>query len=135
MVASGLLDRFARLRAYAVGAALVAVSTAASAQVGLGNPSLGEPPLSQAAIDRMHAAVARLYQDRPVGSVETWSSPETGASGEVKLLRVFNYQNMPCRTIGYNIKTGAGTGPNDFTVSWCQVPGGAWKIAQVPAPG
>ena len=83
----------------------------------------------------MHAAVARLYQGRAIGSVETWSSPETGASGEVKLLRVFNYQNMPCRTIGYNIKAGGGSGPNNFILNWCQVPGGAWKIAQVPTPG
>ncbi|HKM62343.1 MAG TPA: hypothetical protein VJY39_07610 [Acidisphaera sp.] len=128
--------RSAKVPAYTF-AWLIAASPAAVAQIGLGNPALEFPGLSQATLDSMHAAAAKLYEGRPVGTVEAWTSPD-GTAGEVKLLHSFDAFNMPCRTIDYTIgaqSTVSGPNPNHYVLTWCRVPAGAWKIVQVPSPG
>jgi hypothetical protein len=118
-------------------ALLVAVSSPAVAQVGLGNPALEFPGLSQAALDNMHAAAAKLFDGRVAGAVETWATPDGGTSGTVQLLRSFTAYNMPCRTIDYVIElpgTLSTANPNHYVLNWCRIPAGAWKIVQIPTP-
>jgi len=119
-------------------ALLITASSAAAAQLGDYDPALEFPGLSQATLNGMHAAAAKLYlyERQPVGTVETWTSPD-GTSGEVKLVRSFDSSNMPCRTIDYTIDsqgTGRGLNPHDYILTWCRLPGGTWKIVEVPPP-
>ena len=98
-------------------ALLITASSAAVAQLGDYDPALEFPGLSQATLNGMHAAAAKLYlyERQPVGTVETWTSPD-GTSGEVKLVRSFDSSNMPCRTIDYTIDSqGTGHGLNPGT--------------------
>jgi len=131
--------RFAKVPAHTL-ALLIAASSGAAAQLfGLYNPALTFPGLSQATVDTMHAAAAKLYLygDRPVGAVETWTSPDA-TRGEVTLLHSFDSSNMPCRTVEYTIDaqgTVGGPNPNHFILTWCRVPTGFWKIVEVPPPG
>ena len=95
-------------------------------------PSFSLPGLTQDDITRMHAAAARLYegQSRPVGSSERWRSADTNEAGEVKLVRRFNVNGIPCRTIDYVIQV-AGTedGKEHFVLNWCQL---AAKVSAQP---
>jgi len=130
--------RSAKLPAHAL-ALLITASSAAVAQVGFYDPALEFPGLSQTTLDSMHAAAAKLYlyEGHPVGTVETWTSPD-GTSGEVKLLHSFDSSNMPCRTIDYTIdaqSTVGGPNPNHYILTWCRVLAGVWKIVEVPPPG
>ncbi|HEX3347385.1 MAG TPA: hypothetical protein VHS58_04705 [Acetobacteraceae bacterium] len=120
-------------------ALLITAFSAAVAQVATYVPALDFPTLSQAAIDSMHAAAAKLYlhETQPIGTVETWTSPD-GTSGAVKLLRSFDSFNMPCRMIDYTIdhrNPVDGPNPSHYILTWCRVSGDVWKIVQVPPPG
>lgn len=96
-------------------------------------PSASLPKLTQDDIARMHAAAARLYegQSRPVGSSERWSSAGSNDAGEVRLVRSFNVNGMPCRTIDYIIQVaGAEDREEHYVVNWCQLPDKGWKIVE-----
>ena len=129
------IRHFFRLPARAL-ALLVAASPAAVAQQALFDPALTFPGLSQAALNSMHAAAAKLYEGHPVGAVETWASPD-GTSGQVKLLHSFDSSKMPCRTIDYTIRVQGilnNPNPDHYVLNWCRVPPGVWKIVQIPIP-
>jgi surface antigen len=98
-------------------------------------PSLVWPGLTQDDIDRMHAAAARLYEGRSIGSVERWRSPSSGDAGEVTLVRSFDAAGMPCRTIDYKVRHAAMTTQlRLYVVTWCRVQEGDWKIVEIPPP-
>ncbi len=93
------------------------------------------PGLTRDDSDRMHAAGARLYEGRSIGTVERWRSPESKDAGEVKLVRSFNTHGMPCRTLDYTIRfESVRDKPTHYVINWCKVEGGEWKIVEVPAP-
>ncbi|MBV8459113.1 MAG: hypothetical protein JO122_21170, partial [Acetobacteraceae bacterium] len=89
----------------------------------------------QADFDRMHAAAARLYEGQSTGTVERWRDPDTQDSGEVKLLRSFDANGMPCRTIDYTIHfANQRDRLSHYVVNWCRVREGTWKIVEIPVP-
>src|SRR3546814_13798714 len=49
----------------------------------------------------LRAAASKLYltEDQPVGAVETWSNAESGNRGKIELVRIGNFQQMPCRRL------------------------------------
>lgn len=97
-----------------------------------GAPAFGGPILSKDDIVRMHAAAARLYEGRAIGSVERWRSPSSKDSGYVTLTRRFEARRMPCRTIEYTIRFHEGEiAPRRCTYNWCQVSAGVWKIFEL----
>ena len=95
-------------------------------------PSASLPKLTQDDIARMHAAAARLYegQSRLVGSSERWGVDSNDA-GEVKLVRSFNVNGIPCRTIDYIIQVaGVEDGEEHYVVNCCQLYDKGWKIVE-----
>lgn len=96
-------------------------------------PNIYWPGLSQDDINRMEAAAARLYEGRSIGTIERWRSPDSKNAGEVKLIRGFDTNNMPCRTIDYTIRFEERRNlPNHYVVNWCKTPDGTWKIVELP---
>ncbi len=123
-----------RLPALALGLAVALASGEAAAQP-VPIPSLAWPGLTQGDIDRAHAAAARLYEGRSIGTVERWRNPHSNDAGEVTLLRSFDTNGMPCRTIAYAIQFATAKGRLDhYLVNWCRVPDGTWKIVELDEP-
>jgi surface antigen len=126
-----------RLSAVPLALALLAVSTGDAGAVA---PSLSFelawPGLSQDDLDRMHAAAARLYEGRSIGTVERWRNPDTKDAGVVKLLKSFEAHGMSCRTIDYTIRFESRRDrPNHYVLNWCKQPDGTWKIVELAPPG
>ena len=118
------------LRGVAFGLLVAGASNAAVAQTALA-PVLAWPGLTQDDLDRMHAAAARLYEGKSIGTVERWRSPESKDAGEVKLVRSFEEHGMPCRTLDYTIRYETRRdSPTHYVINWCRIPGDTWKIVE-----
>jgi hypothetical protein len=129
--------RFPKLRPInaVVGLLLASVSTVAVAQPAM-LPILAWPGLTQDDLQRMHAAAARLYEGRSIGTIERWRSPESKDAGEAKLIRSFEANGMSCRTVDYTIRFETMRGsPDHYVLNWCQVPGDTWKIVELAPHG
>ena len=88
--------------------------------------------LSQSDLDRVNNAAALLYEGLPGATVERWSSPVSGKSGEVRLIGSFEFHGMACRKLDYTVVSADQTNQAHYVLSWCKVPDGAWKIVEVP---
>jgi hypothetical protein len=96
---------------------------------------LAWPGLTPDDVDRMSAAAARLYEGRSIGTVERWRNPDTKDAGEVKLVRMFEANGMPCRTVDYLIRFETTRNiPRHFVSTWCKIPDDDWKIVELPRP-
>jgi len=125
-------DASLRVRLLSAAFALLIGSSSGAVALGL---ELGWPGLTDDDIVRMHAAAARLYEGRSIGTIERWRSPASKDAGEVKLIRSFDANGMPCRTIDYLIRfETARDMPDHYVVNWCRVPGGIWKIVELAQP-
>lgn len=80
-------------------------------------------------LDVIKAAGAKLYEDENVsiGTIEEWMNLETGGAGEVKLVEIFEHQEMQCRKLLHNARPGGGE-TKRFTVTRCKTADGSWKI-------
>jgi hypothetical protein len=123
-----------RKRASGVATILLLCTVDASlAQTPLITGDLAWPGLTQDDLARMHAAGARLYEGRSIGTVERWRSPDSKDAGEVKLMRSFETRGMQCRTLDYTIRfDSARSSPNRYVINWCKVQGDEWKIVELP---
>jgi hypothetical protein len=111
---------------------LLTVPPGANAQRVPGNDVVW-PGLTQDDVARMYGAAARLYEGRSIGTVERWRSPDTQDAGEVKLVRSFEANGMPCRTIDFTIRFEvARNTPRHFVSTWCKTPDDDWKIVELP---
>lgn len=81
-------------------------------------------------VEMIKAAGAKLYEneDAPTGMVETWSNPDTGGAGEVKLVEIFEHKRMPCRKLRHHARPGHGDAIRRFTITRCKTADGSWKI-------
>ena len=94
---------------------------------------LAWPGLTADDVDRMAAAAARLYEGRSIGTVERWRNPDTKVAGEIKLVRIFDANGMPCRTLDYQIRFDvARNTPRHYVATWCKIPNDDWKIVELP---
>jgi hypothetical protein len=92
------------------------------------------PGLTPDDVDRMSAAAARLYEGRSIGTVERWRNPDTKDAGEVKLVRIFAANGMPCRTLDYLIRFETATNtPRHFVSTWRKIADDDWKIVELPS--
>jgi surface antigen len=124
--------RSARRRALAAALALsIPVSIASAAPPFPGLPWSG---LSRDDLDRMHAAAARLYEGRSIGTVERWRNPDSNDAGEVKLRRQFEAKGMPCSQIEYTVRLAETQELRRYVLSWCKLSTGDWKIVDVNPP-
>jgi surface antigen len=128
---------FHRKRALGVSVAvlLTSVVDVSLAQAPVMTGDIAWPGLTQDDLDRMHAAGARLYEGRSIGTVERWRSPDSKDAGEVKLIRSFDARGMACKTLDYTIRyETARNRPNHYIINWCRVQGDEWKIVELPTP-
>lgn len=86
--------------------------------------------LSQEDIDLMTAAAKKLYIDESVavGTVETWSNPESENTGSVQLIGTFEHQGLPCRRLQHDIKIKDVADPFRYIFDRCKVASGEWKL-------
>ena len=86
--------------------------------------------LTQQDLDMIHNAVDNQVHGKPVGTRVTWSNPDSGNSGVIKLLRKFIMNRQHCEEIRYEARS---KGPPVYTEHYhftsCLQPDGTWKIA------
>ena len=111
-----------------VAVAITALTVPAHAQV---NPfRRSDFDVSEADIGLAGAAAAKLYQgERAVlGDIERWANPDSGNQGTVRLVRIFTYNDLPCRRLQHDIKLASVGTPFRYLFDRCRVPSGEWKL-------
>ena len=61
--------------------------------------------LTQGDLDLIHRTVDTEVHGKPVGTAASWSNPETGNAGSIKLLRKFRKGNLHCEQVAYTLTT------------------------------
>jgi surface antigen len=85
--------------------------------------SLGE----EDARHQRDAALTLLNTDPPpIGRVQTWNNPRSGAHGTVTMLQANQRRGLPCRSLRYAVETRSAQ-PMELTFTLCRTPEGAWK--------
>jgi surface antigen len=95
------------------------------------NPFRGSSgtPLNAADITALTDATNRLL-DRPdlvAGGIETWSNPQSGASGTVTAGNAVQRKGLACRVVRYQHTIPGPHPQRSVTLTWCKTPDG-WKI-------
>ena len=86
--------------------------------------------LTQGDLDLIHRTVDTEIHGKPVGTTASWSNPETGNAGTIKLLRKFRKGNLHCERVAYTLTTTKkAVEPEHYAFDSCLTPEG-WKIAQ-----
>jgi surface antigen len=70
-------------------------------------------------------ASRKALNEAPAGGTEKWQNPVTGSGGEMKVVKLFTWQDNPCRQIRVSNYTVDRKGSN--TLNLCQVEG-KWKL-------
>lgn len=86
-------------------------------------------PLSAADITALTDATNRLL-DRPelvVGGTETWSNPQSGASGTVTAGNAVQRKGLFCRVVRYQHTIPGPNPQRTASLTWCKTQDG-WKI-------
>ena len=86
--------------------------------------------LTQSDIDLMNAASRKLLPETgaAVGTVETWSNPDSGTAGSVQLVGNFEHKNLPCQRLQHDIKIAKVGDPFRYIIDRCQIASGEWKL-------
>jgi surface antigen len=81
----------------------------------------------------MTNAVRQGLDGRPVGTLKSWSNPETGSHGSVELIDQYELENRPCREVRHRFFTNAkGSKTYVVDVTACQMADGEWKWPSAP---
>ena len=100
------------------------------AQLMLGPAWESNITLTQRDLDLIHRTVDAEVHGKPVGTTASWSNPETGNAGTVKLLRKFRKGNLACEEVGYTLtNTRKAVEPEHYVFDSCLTPEG-WRIAR-----
>ena len=83
--------------------------------------------VTTADIDLAKAAGREQMDGAPVGTVNRWENPSTGAYGTVELVRIYERDGLPCREL-YHVFYTETRGTNDFSSSICLFTDGSWKF-------
>ncbi len=85
--------------------------------------------LKQDDIDLIHQTVNNQVHGKAVGTTASWSNPNTGNAGTIKLLKKFAVRNMRCEEVGYTLTTTTrAVSPEHYQFNSCLQPDGTWKI-------
>ena len=86
--------------------------------------------VSEADIQLATMAAAKLYEgERAVlEDVERWANPESGNQGTVRLVKLFTYNDLPCRRLQHDIKLATVGTPFRYVFDRCKLPTGEWKL-------
>jgi surface antigen len=96
------------------------------------NPFRGSrgTPLDAGDLAALTEATNRLL-DRPQlvsGGIETWSNPQSGASGTATAGNPTQRKGMACRVVRYQTTVPGPRAERSTTLTWCKTKDG-WKIA------
>src|SRR6202040_681591 len=61
--------------------------------------------LTQDDLDLIHRTVDTQIHGKPVGTTASWSNPNTGNAGTIKLVRRFRKGNLQCEQVAYTLTT------------------------------
>jgi hypothetical protein len=109
------------------GCALVAVTWPAEAQI---NPFRGmELDLPREDLTRLNEASASLTAEgAAAGDVAVWTNAETGNSGTVELLELFEVDGLPCQRIRHHVELRTRADPVILELGRCRLPDGTWRL-------
>jgi hypothetical protein len=57
------------------------------------------PKLTESDLDMVHSAAREDMTGKPVGTKNLWENPESGNSGSVQLLSVYQWEGYDCRKV------------------------------------
>ncbi len=85
--------------------------------------------LGEGDLTAMSVEVQKLValDESGIGQSGEWSNPESGNHGRVKLVGVFEHQELPCRRLQHDIKLKTVSDPYRLFDNRCQLPSGEWK--------
>src|SRR6267143_1679107 len=84
-------------------AALFAIPSAQAQGLFLGFES--NITLKQDDLDLIHQTVDQKIHGKPVGTTASWSNPNTGNAGTIKLVKKFTKGNLHCERVAYTLTT------------------------------
>ncbi|HEU5296264.1 MAG TPA: RT0821/Lpp0805 family surface protein [Burkholderiaceae bacterium] len=70
-------------------------------------------------------ASKKALSETPAGETVKWQNPVSGSRGELKVIKLFTWQDHPCRQIRVSNEAGDRKGSN--VLNLCQVEG-KWKV-------
>jgi hypothetical protein len=114
--------------------AVLAVAMPADAQINPFGRSKNAPRLRSSDYAMLEATAKRVYTADPAieGASETWSNPETGASGKITMVRSYigkiRGENYSCRKLRYDVTAKGRQQPAVYDVNWCNILSQGWKI-------
>ena len=75
-------------------------------------------------------ATSKLFSvEQPkIGTVETWSNPESGNSGSVTLIMLGERDGMTCRRLQHDVKVKKSADPFSYTIDSCKTADGTWRV-------
>src|SRR6267142_4038278 len=86
--------------------------------------------LKQDDIDLIHQTVDQKIHGKPVGTTASWSNPNTGNAGTIKLVKKIRKKNLYCERVAYTLTTTTkAVEPEHYVFDSCLTRDG-WKIAQ-----
>jgi hypothetical protein len=101
----------------------------AQAQLLLGPAWESNITLTQGDLDLIHRTVDTQIHGKPVGTTASWSNPDTGNAGTIKLLHKFRKGNLRCEEVAYTLTTTKkAVEPEHYVFNSCLTPEG-WRIA------
>jgi surface antigen len=124
MVLSLHLNPLARASIVAAWLALLCASAAAQNWVGLLKNTPAEN-FNEEDLKLFLDASRKALNDTPAGETVKWQNPVSGSRGELKVIKVFTWQDHPCRQIRVYNETVDRKGSN--TLNLCQVVD-KWKL-------
>jgi surface antigen len=94
------------------------------------NPFGDSLDLEESDVAMLQAAANALFQDDKarVGQSETWNNPETGNSGAVSILQLFEHEGLPCKRLQHAIKQKGHADQNIYQFARCRTNDGSWKL-------
>lgn len=104
------------------------VSAPAQAQI-LGWTWESNIELNQDDINLIHHTVDQQIHGKAIGATASWSSPSSGNSGSIKLLKKYRYRSMQCERVQYTFQTvKRNVSPEHYVLNSCLTPNG-WKFS------
>jgi surface antigen len=115
------------LRAIVLVAALLVWLPAEAQLLGLGFESNIE--LTKQDLKIVHRTVDQQVHGKPAGTTASWSNPDSGNFGTVKLLKSYTLNGRSCETVEYTLATRRmAVPPEHYVLNSCRQPDGKWKI-------
>lgn len=124
-----MLEEFAVLKAALFASLLLVVPLAnASAQFGF-NLYRSGVDISGDDLELVRESVRAVMASNTVGTIEDWSNPASGMSGETTLLELYRDENYDGQCGQVLILVHQGDREAPFNLRLCQRPDGTWGIA------